>query len=71
MKAEPNQSSQRNASAGSVSNLESPARRGCYEEKGDVKGRFGVVLLTNSNEGDWLRWPVIYDFTMRGGIAML
>lgn len=38
---------------------------------GDVSGRLGVVLLTNSNEGDRLRWPIVYDFTGRGGIAML
>jgi hypothetical protein len=32
-KEKPNQPLQRNASTGSVSNLKSPARRGCYEEK--------------------------------------
>lgn len=37
----------------------------------DAEGRIGVVLLTNSNEGDRLRWPIVHDFTRRGGAALL
>ena len=37
----------------------------------DSRGRIGVVLLTNSNEGDRLRWPIVHDFTGRGEAALL
>jgi CubicO group peptidase (beta-lactamase class C family) len=38
---------------------------------GDVDGRIGVVLLTNSNEGDRINWPVIHQFTGRGAAALV
>jgi CubicO group peptidase (beta-lactamase class C family) len=37
----------------------------------DAEGRIGVVFFTNSNEGDRLRWPIVHDFTGRGGAALL
>jgi len=37
----------------------------------DAEGRIGFVLLTNSNEGDRLRWPIVHDFTGRGVTALL
>ena len=38
---------------------------------GDVEGGAGVVLLTNSNEGDRINWPVIHQFTGRGAAALV
>lgn len=37
----------------------------------DAGDRIGVVFLTNSNEGDRLRWPIVHDFTGRGEAALL
>jgi hypothetical protein len=37
----------------------------------DVDGRMGIVLLTNSGDGDRLRWPIVHDFTGRGAAALL
>jgi len=37
----------------------------------DAGGRMGIVLLTNSEEGDRLRWPIVHDFTGRGEAALL
>jgi hypothetical protein len=38
---------------------------------GDPAGRFGVVVVTNSDRGDWLRWPVVNGATGRGEAAIL
>jgi CubicO group peptidase (beta-lactamase class C family) len=38
---------------------------------GDPTGRFGVVAVTNSDRGDWLRWPVVHGATGRGEAAIL
>ena len=38
---------------------------------GDPNGQFGIVLTTNSDHGDWLRWPVVFGATGRGGAAIL
>ncbi len=37
----------------------------------DPDGRFGVVVLTNSDEGHALRWPVVHGATGRGSAAIL
>lgn len=37
----------------------------------DAGDRMGIVLLTNSHEGDRLRWPIVHAFTGRGGAASL
>ena len=37
----------------------------------DADGRVGLVLLTNSEEGDRLRWPIVHAFTGRGEAALL
>jgi len=38
---------------------------------GDPAGRFGVVILTNSDRGDRLRWPIVHGATGYGNAAML
>lgn len=38
---------------------------------GDPAGRFGVVVLTNSDRGDQLRWPVVHGATGFGSAAIL
>jgi CubicO group peptidase (beta-lactamase class C family) len=38
---------------------------------GDPDGRFGVVVLTNSDEGHALRWPVVHGGTGHGSAAIL
>ena len=38
---------------------------------GDPEGRFGVVVLTNSDEGHALRWPVVQGGTGHGEAAIL
>lgn len=38
---------------------------------GDPAGRFGVVVLTNSDRGDRLRWPVVHSATGHGSAAIL
>lgn len=38
---------------------------------GDPEGKFGVVVLTNSDEGHALRWPVVQAGTGHGGAAIL
>ena len=38
---------------------------------GDPAGRFGVVILTNSDRGDQLRWPVVNGATGYGSAAIL
>jgi CubicO group peptidase (beta-lactamase class C family) len=37
----------------------------------DPAGRFGVVVVTNSDRGDRLRWPVVYGATRHGDAAIL
>lgn len=38
---------------------------------GDPTQRSGVVVVTNSDRGDWLRWPVVNGATGRGEAAIL
>ena len=38
---------------------------------GDIKGTTGIVLLTNSTEGDRIFWPIVNGFTARGSAALL
>ncbi len=38
---------------------------------GDPAARSGVVVVTNSDRGDWLRWPVVNGATGRGEAAIL
>lgn len=38
---------------------------------GDPAGRFGVVVVTNSDRGDQLRWPVVHGATGFGSAAIL
>ena len=38
---------------------------------GDPEGRYGVVVLTNSDRGNRLRWPVVYSGTGHGEAAIV